>query len=317
MALIEVNPPAIATLLTAFALMAHIKTKGSSVLIHHASHGKIYGIPWLDNLLGDLIGIVSLSIPLKRYREIHQKHHAFWKLAQLFHDEEATELYEEGFRPGRSVIALRMLALLIPLNPWWHVRTSWRRLQANFFSGPPIRMLGAWAFWGGLASIAGALTLMPGFLGAVLLLLVGGNIGAYGELVTRHYWNVNPQAGGRERVVALCQWRHASPIVPEKWTFISTSLFILSVFSKTLIRLCWWAGDLPHHPQHHLGQDSSKRAAWQYWADTALAYSEPLRQDETLHSRMRGSWLEAVDAWLVELSKQPALDVASAQRQPR
>lgn len=299
--------PAVGSLAIGSILMAHVKSKGSSVLLHHATHGRLHSDHRTNHALGEAVGIASLAVDFDHYRMVHGKHHAFPSFAQAGLDMEADDLIAMGFRPGRSKQELWRLFWMLPLNPAWHARQSWARLRANFISGPPVRRRAAWRLWVGTGALAAATGALPAFGGVLLTLLVAGNIGSYLELVSRHMWAVTPPQSGRARQLALSRWRLPSPIVPERWTPTSAASFLGSVLMKTLVRVAALPGDLPHHAAHHLTWDGGVRTGEPAWTDAALAYSDRLRADPGLREHVYGSLLEAVGAWIDALAKEPAI----------
>jgi Fatty acid desaturase len=293
--------PLAAALATSALLMAHLKTKASSGLLHHATHGRLFADAQLNRWAGEAVGILTLSLGFDEYRRVHGQHHGYGSFAQAGLDEEADSLIAEGFTPGRSQRALWWLFWSKPINPLWHARQAWGRLQSNFFGGPLLRRSAAWAVWGGAGAVAASTGWLPGFLGAVGLLLVAGSIGSYLELVSRHVWAVTPPEMGRARQLALSHWRLPAPQVPALWTLRSTLRFAGSVLLKALWRFAATPLDLPHHPAHHLAWDAHPHGAPPLWTDAALAHSERLRSEPALHAQAHGSLLGAVGAWFKAL----------------
>jgi hypothetical protein len=303
-ALLQLLPMATA-LAASGVLMAHIKTKASSGLLHHATHGRLFANPLLNRWGGEAVGILTLSQGFDEYRRVHGKHHGFASFAQAGLDEEANSLIAEGFTPGRSQRALWWLFWSKPFNPLWHARQAWGRLKSNFFGGPLLRRSAAWVVWGGAGAAAASAGWLPGFLGAMGLLLVAGSIGSYLELVSRHIWAVAPPETGRARQLALSHWRLPAPHVPARWTVGSTLRFAGSVLLKTLWRFGATPLDLPHHPAHHLAWDAHAHGTPPLWTDAALAHSERLRNEPALHAHAQGSLLGAVGAWFKALEAAP------------
>jgi fatty acid desaturase len=289
-------------------LMAHLKAKASSGLLHHATHGRLFANPRTNRLTGELVGILTLSQGFDAYRGVHGKHHGYTSFAQVGLDEEADGLVKEGFAPGRSQRVLWWLFFSKPFNPAWHARQAWGRLEANFFSGPWLRRAAAWGVWGGAALAAAASDWLAGFVGAAGLMLVAGSVASYLELTSRHIWAVAPASTGRARQLELSHWRLPAPEVPTTWGLKSTLRFAGSVFAKALWRFAATPLDLPHHPAHHLAWDAKGTGAAAAWADAAQAYSERLRNDTSLHAHVHGSLLGAVGAWFKALEQAPKLN---------
>lgn len=286
-------------------MLAHVKSKGSSVLLHHATHGRLHPDRRLNRLLGEAAGIVSLSIGFVPYRQIHGKHHGYPSFAQPGLDSEADELIALGFHACRSKRELWRLFWSVPLSPLWQLRAAWNRLEANFLRGHPLRRLAAGVFWGGAGGAAAAVGWLPAFAGAVTVLLVAGNVGSYLELVSRHAWGITPPEVGRDRQLALSRWRLPSPELPQRWTPASALTFAGDVLLQAVVRFGALQADLTHHAGHHLAWDAGGDPRQPAWADAALAYSDRLRADPALRAHVYGSLQEAVDAWFDALERAP------------
>lgn len=293
---------ALAALALGGVLMTHVKSKGSSVLVHHASHGRLLKDKRRGRLVAEAVGILSLSLDVDEYRRIHGKHHGFKSFAQPGLDEEANGLIAEGFRPGRSKRELWCLFWTRPFSPAWQARQAGARLKAVFFRGPWLRRAAAWLAWGGSGMAAAAVGWLPGFVGALGLLLVAGSVGSYLELVSRHLWAVTPQSTGMARQLALSHWRLPVPAVPERWSLRSSLRFGLDVLLCVLVRLSIPA-DLPHHPAHHLAWDANGHRGEPAWTDAAQAFSDRLRADPALHAHVHASLLDAVEGWFTALEQ--------------
>jgi fatty acid desaturase len=300
---------ATAVLLGAGVLAAHAKVAGSAVIVHHATHARLNRNAGLNRWIAEAVSIVTLGIGFDEYRRVHGRHHGSRTFARPGPDEEAQALVVLGFAPGEPEAVLWRRFWLTPLNPLWHLRSSWARLRANFISRPPRRRVAAWVSWGSAVAGAAALGVVPGLAGAVATMLVAGNIGSYLEQVSRHSWAVPTESEGLARQLELANWRLPSPHPPARWTLGSTLRFAGSVFLKALTRISVCCGDLTHHAAHHLGWDARVPGHDPAWADTAQAYSERLRADPALHAHVHGSLLGAVGAWFRALAKAPPLSL--------
>ena len=299
-----------ASLATGALTLAAAKVRGSSVYLHHATHGRLYADRRLNRWFGELAGVLTLSIGFDEYRRIHSLHHGYRTFAQARTDEEAASLHARGFLPGRSRRALKRLFLWTPFDPMWHARQAWTRLKANFAAGPAARVALSWAVWGGLGALAVTGNCLPGLLGAMGVLLVAGSVGSYLELISRHRWNIDPPSTGKERQFELSHWRLPTPTVPDRWTLTSALRFAGSVLLKSLWRYVVVPGDLAHHAAHHLGWDAGAPTdgAPPKWTDAAVSYSDLLRADAQWHPHVFGSLLQAVDAGLDSLAaEQPSV----------
>jgi fatty acid desaturase len=300
---------AVSALAASSVMLAAMKVRGSAVLLHHATHGRLYSNRTFNRWAGEAAGIISLSIGFDEYRRIHSLHHAYPTFAQSWGDEEAAGLLARGFAPGRTKKALTWLFLVTPIDPVWHLQEAVARLKANFIDGPPMRRATAWGLWGGLGLAAAAGNCLPGFFGAMGLLLMAGSVGSYLELVSRHRWNVTTASTGRPRQLELSHWRLPTPTIPDKWTPFSALCFVGSVAAMALWRFVVVPVDLTHHAGHHMGWDAGLRPGHipPPWTDAALAYSDRLRADPSLRRHIYGSQCETVTAVFDALEKMPLL----------
>jgi len=303
--LIEVMS-AVAALAGSGVLFAGLKVRGSSVLLHHATHGLGFANKRLNRLAGEWAGIVTLSgAGFDEYRRVHSRHHAHASFAQRGLDEEAEGLFELGFQPGRSQRTLWRTFWLTQVNPVWHAQQSWARLRSNFFDGPVLRRVAAWALWGGAGTSAAAAGWLPGFLGGVVApLLLVGNIASYWELTSRHIWMVTSAHEGRARQLDLSHGRLMVPMPPAHWGLKSTFNFIASVAAKAVARWAVVPADLAFHFAHHAGWDRRPHGAPPAWADAALAYSDQLRADPEIATQIHTSLRAALGAWFARLEKE-------------
>lgn len=297
----------VSALAASSVMLAAMKVRGSAVLLHHATHGRLHWNRAINRWVGEVVGIISLSIGFDEYRRVHGLHHAYPTFAQSWGDEEAAGLLARGFAPGRTKTALSRLFLLTPIDPMWHLRQAGARLKANFLDGPPIRRAAAWGLWGGLGLAAVAGNCLPGFFGALGLLLLAGSIGSYLELASRHRWNTTTANTGRARQLELSHWRLPTPGIPDRWTLFSALRFAGSVAARALWRFVVVPVDLTHHAGHHIGWDAGTRPSRRPppWTDAALAYSDRLRADPSLRDRIYGSQNETMTAIFDALEKMP------------
>lgn len=294
---------ALAALAAGGVLMAHVKAKGSSVLLHHGSHGRLLANPAWNRRIAEAVGIVCMSISFDEYRRVHVKHHRHQAFAQPGLDDEADALLAEGFTPGRPLAELRRLLWTRPFSLRWQARQAAARLSGTFLQGPPGRRVAAWGLWGGAAVAAGLTGWLPGYVGVVGLLLAAGSTGSYLELVSRHIWGITPPSTGLARQLDLSHWRLPSPALPARWGVGSALRFGADVLRKLLWRVAVTPTDLTHHAPHHLAWDARPHAGQPAWTDAALAFSDRLRADPALRAHVQGSLRGAIDAWLQALAK--------------
>lgn len=296
--------------------LIHAKVKISSVLVHHATHGKGLQQPTANRMLAEGMSILVVSTPFKEYKRVHDGHHRNSSFASVT-DEEALYLFDLGFRPGRSQAELWRTFWRTLRSPRFHARAISTRLRQNFAQGPLARLVAAWMFWAAVLSGAAMFGwLWPLMLGVLVPIFIGGNIGSFLELASRHRWLVTPKAGAR-RQFALSHGRFLTPKPPEKdasvWAYVC---WWLDVLVASMSRLMVIPGDLNWHIAHHIGLLPAMPHRPPPWTDAASAYSMQFWDDAQLKSQSHGSILQAVGAWFVALEAETPI-VARPTKLPK
>jgi hypothetical protein len=285
--------------------LVHAKVKISSVLVHYATHGKGLKQPMLSRALAEAMSIFVLSTPFKEYKRVHDGHHRNSSFASMA-DEEARYLFDLGFRPGTPQADLWRTFWQTLWSPSFHAKAISVRLRQNFVREPLARAFAAWAFW--LAVLSG--TAYAGWLPALLLgvlvpIFIGGNIGSFLELVSRHRWLVTPEKGVR-RQFALSHGRFLAPIPPARGAGARVWMrWMMDVIASAMGRLMVVPGDLNWHIAHHIGLAPAVRHAQPPWTDAASAYSAQYWSDEHLRTQSHESILQAVGSWFGALEAEP------------
>lgn len=291
-------------LAVATVAFVHAKVKISSVLVHHATHGKLLKNRTANRLVAEAFSILALTTPFDEYRRIHVVHHAKGTFAG-HDDEEARFLHGLGFQPGmkREQLWRRFWATLV--SPRFHARATLGRLKDNFIHGRPARIGVAWATWGAIIAVAAGAQMLPGlFLGVMLPLMIGGNIGSFLELVSRHRWMIDTPMDLR-RQFELSHGRFPAAMPPEAGASGRQWMgWMGRIAAATLARLTVVPSDLAWHISHHTGMRAKEGMQVPAWSDAALAYSDAIRQDAELTAQSHITILGAVDAWFAALEKE-------------
>lgn len=296
--------------------LVHAKVKISSVLVHHATHGKGFKRPKINRILAETMSILVLSTPFKEYKRVHDGHHRNSTFASI-EDEEARYLFDLGFQPGTPQAELWRTFYRTLWSPRFHAASILTRLRQNFVRGPLARAVAAWAFW---ITVLSAATwsgwLLSLLLGVLVPILVGGNIGSFLELASRHRWLVTPESGAR-RQFALSHGRLLVPRALEEGAGTRARMrWLMDVFVALMSRLMVVPGDLNWHIAHHIGLIPAVKHKQPPWTDAASAYSKQFWDDEQVRSQSYGSILQAVGAWFAALEVEPRVD-ADADREVR
>lgn len=281
--------------------LVHVKVKVSSVLVHHATHGKGLKNPLGNRVIAEAMSILVLSTPFAEYKRVHDKHHPISSFASM-RDEEAYYLYKLGFQPGTPHAHLWRVFWRTLWSPCFHIHMIMQRLHLNFgYNGSLWRRVITWGFWLSVVASAAYASVLPGLLVGVLLpLLVGGNIASFLELASRHRWLVTPPAGAR-RQFALSHGRFLAPMPPKSKNLMIWVRWLQLVLMAVIARLTVVPTDLVWHIAHHIGLQPALRDQ-PAWTDAASAYSALFWLDQGLKVQAHNSILGAIDAWFIALA---------------
>jgi fatty acid desaturase len=296
--------------------LVHAKVKISSVLVHHATHGKLLKNRTANRLVAEAFSTLALTAPFDEYKRIHMIHHTKGTFAG-HNDEEARFLHGLGFRPGVKHELLWHLFWATLVSPRFHAKVTMGRLRDNFIQGHPVRNGAAWATWTAIIAAAACAQMLPGlFLGVVLPLVIGGNIGSFLELVSRHRWMIaTPMDLRRQFELSHGRFPVAMPpetdAEPRRWM-----AWTARIAAATLVRLTVVPSDLAWHISHHTGLRPKAGMDVPPWSDATLAYSDAIHQDAELAAQSHTSILAAVDAWFSALAKEAPSQPRAMSREP-
>lgn len=286
-------------------LAARLKVAGSSVLIHHASHRRLAAHPAANRSVAEIVGILTLNIPVEDYRREHMAHHSLHTFATAPGDPDAELLHGLGFVPGTPLAVLRRRFWWHLVSPQLHGRLVAARLKGTFAAGPRWRRAAAAAYWGGLAAagLAGG-WVAPLVAGFVAPLLLAGNIGAYIELTSRHRWMLGGSTG-RARQHELSQGRYLGALPPYGGGLRAWGRWALGMAAAAAGRFAALPGDLPHHQFHHWGTRPAAALDAQAWTNAAHEFSAAVWADPAVQEQSVATLGEAIDRWLRALAEEP------------
>jgi hypothetical protein len=296
-------------LLLAAALLALIRSRvlGASVLGHYfSSHGTRVGSRHTSAVVAELAAVVAMNIGAVAYADSHRKHHGLKTFATLA-DPDALFLYNLGFRPGRSLKALRGLFFLTLFSWRLHGPMAWSRLKATFGAQQPAwRRLAAFGYWGALVVLAAASDHLTGLLTLLALGLgVGAQAASFIQLCSEHRWMISaPQGMQRQR-----QLSHARTLIgwlplPGAcwWRWLGVPIGLLAA---VLVRATIWVGDLAAHDRHHLQMKPQLGIDQVGWTNSTYEFADDQHEPRNHFASLRSP----IDAWLQALSQEAPVDV--------
>jgi hypothetical protein len=237
----QYSPYALAGIVSGYA----IATRGICSLImvcnHHLTHSMGTGNKSVDDALGNIISIITITSPFPIYKAGHLNHH---REAPTLKDFDAQQILDWGFEPGKPVEEYWKIFWRLVLSPIEHMKTAMARICGQFkqasngmkpSSSYQIAFLSYWCICLGLAFYTGYL---PAFLVAIIPpIIIGLQIGVIIEWVPRHHWFANT---GYETVnKALFLYSANQPHLVQK---LLTDLLVRGIFLSR---------DLHLHAYHH------------------------------------------------------------------
>lgn len=299
---------ALCGLAAATLLLARAKNAGSTGVVHHiGAHRSGLARRDLGPVLADVLGVMTLNPTVRRYRQAHDLHHSSRSFATIDADPDGQLVHGWGFQAGRPYAEMKRLVwrnlwtgrALLPLVA--------DRLRQNFLPGhgPAWRLALAWLFWPGLVATAAAGGWLTGLLlGAVLPLLLAGSAAGYFELLSRHGWGLPTTSTGRQRQADLSHGRYPMPAMPAPGAgataWLGWGLRLAGAGVQRGVVLPW---DNPHHDAHHTGAMPALRIDRVAWTNADVELTPRLYADPALADKAHASIFDAIDAWLLALSK--------------
>jgi fatty acid desaturase len=218
-----------------------VATRGICSLIlvcaHYLTHGLGTGNKVTDDMIGNIISIVTITSPFPIYKAGHLNHH---REAPNLNDFDAQQILEWGFLPGKPLEEYWRLIL----SPIEHFKMARSRIQGQFMQASngmnpsSTYKIAVLMYWGVCLGLASCLGHLPEVLIAVIPpIIIGLQIGVIIEWVPRHQWFVNE---GCETV------NKALFLYPSNEPFLCRKLLV-----DLIVRGVFLSGDLPLHAYHH------------------------------------------------------------------
>jgi hypothetical protein len=231
---------------------------------HSCAHDAMFDRTWQNNLLGEFISILTLTVDYARYKTRHLKdHHPPQGLLRPNDGTYDGLILELGLKPGASVQQLRWHVWSQFLSPVFHTQQLLRRFKRCFYSSSRLHNLVAVTVWGTVITIT-ALTQswLPFLVSWVLPMTVPFNLLLTLRLLVEHRWP-HPSSDNNRRSRQV-QGRMTAAV------FFADPTPQFEPDASRFERVCrwglWWAkfllyhlparalvlpGDAPCHDYHH------------------------------------------------------------------
>lgn len=251
-----------------------------STVVHQCIHGRFSGQRRLDQLLGELVTVLTFTQTAAAYRREHfEQHHRFGVFA-TGQDPAAQFMARIGFRPGLSVRRLWAQLCINLVSPLFHWRFFAQRALSNFITASPGRMAAAYVHglaWGAAIAL-GWLDCQAVLLGFVVPVVVLYQTSVMLEFVSEHAWFVpTPNVAHARDVHRTHSWaRFCGATTPARASASAMTYaghWIAWSFAHALyhlpVRLMVLPGDLPQHDFHHRSPNTPD---WQTAASARRRY---------------------------------------------
>lgn len=250
---------------------------------HSCSHDAMFARTWQNNLLGEFISILTLTVDYARYKTRHLKdHHPPQGLLRPNDGTYDTLILELGLKPGAPVQQLRWHVWKQFLSPMFHTRQLRRRFKRCFSSASRLHNLVAVTVWGTVLGIA-ALTQswVPFLVSWVLPMTVPFNLLLMLRLLVEHRWphpavdNDRRSRKVQGRMTAGVFFADPTPqFEPDasrlergcRWGLWWTKFLLYHLTARALVL----PGDAPCHDYHH------RHPASKNWPNASSARQQDL-----------------------------------------
>jgi hypothetical protein len=265
-------------------------------LMHACSHNAVFPNPRWNQVLGEFISILTLSVPFKAYKKKHCETHHSKQLMQPG-DETYEFFYKAGFHQGMTSEQAWQHLIKIIFSPTFHCRQFLNRLKSTFCSTDATHNSLAFGFW---LSVLGLVTITDTW--AVFLLVFVPTLSVFFEISSvlrqcvEHKFAKTP--GEMTSAIFCCE----EPPIFNKFDSIWVKFWgelrwwLRLFFYHLPVRLLILTGDSPVHDYHH------RRPA----SDWVNAHSDRQAEVEAGISYSH-SWglLEAINKTFESFSKMP------------
>jgi fatty acid desaturase len=222
-----------------------VSTRGICGLVlvcaHHCTHGLCTGNKVADDIIGNLISIITLTSPFPIYKLGHLNHH---KEAPLLKDSDAQQVYDWGFSPGKSIEEYWKIFWKLILSPQEHLKTAKERIEAQLKSSdtkiaPSVQYkVAAISYWVSCIGVAYYMGCLSQFLIAIVPpIIIGLQIGVKIEWISRHHWFSNEE----------CQTVNKALFIYPK----NNPTILKNLLTDLIVRSLFLPGDLILHAYHH------------------------------------------------------------------
>ncbi|PHS79660.1 MAG: fatty acid desaturase [Rhodospirillaceae bacterium] len=115
---------------------------------HYAGHACVTGKPAIDTWIGEFLSTLVLSTNMREYAPGHNMLHHGRNGISTLEDPDARLVLALGYKPGQKMdwYVRRLFTSLV--SPFYHAQYLWARLQSNFISAHPLRLLLSWTIHG-------------------------------------------------------------------------------------------------------------------------------------------------------------------------
>ncbi|HEY6251729.1 MAG TPA: fatty acid desaturase [Candidatus Angelobacter sp.] len=230
------------------------------IVIHHQClHHQFSGSRFWDQVVGELVSLLTLTQDFSSYQADHIGDHHSKKLATL-RDPDLRLLFELGFQPGTNVRTLWHHLCLTLIASRFHLKLIRFRLRSNFLTARPHRRIMAVGSWAALLSFAWfhhlLLAIILAYLFPTIFLY---NISALLQYLSEHQWARIKLPGETDKLhlARLTKGRFVGEPAPPADLPIPQAIvaWIRWILRMLLIhlpaRIFVLVGDLPAHDWHH------------------------------------------------------------------
>ncbi|MDP5220814.1 hypothetical protein Q5Y75_26870 [Ruegeria sp. 2205SS24-7] len=303
--------------------------KNQTLYGHEASHDNFFprghslrdkkitvlGMP-LGEFLGELATAVSLVQNEEDYRGAHDRHHDPKSFTTL-QDDDARDVLDAGFAPGKSVAAYWRQYWWNWISPRFHARQLIARFKSNFVTARPARKIMAVLSLSVLASLALVMPLHAWIFAILVPWTWGYHIAGLSQVLNRHAWLQSAEGAKTIEAYAERTWGRFNgvPLPVEglrggaylkAWTL----WLIEMLFVEAPVRAASWSPDLQAHDYHHLEWYGPEEFVDDWTTMPARRQSAIDRGADLycMRDRELWGWRNAMNHGFEKLSQAPKLD---------
>lgn len=283
-----------------------------STVVHQCIHGRFSGRRKRDQIIGELLTVLTFTQTAEAYRQEHFEQHHRYGVFSGKDDPAVQFLMRIGFKQGLSVPMLWVRLLFNVVSPQFHLYFLTQRVRSNFVDAKPIRMGAAYMHllvWCVVVAM-GWIGLTSFVLGVIVPIVLLYQVSVMLEFISEHAWLVPVPSVAHARDVHLSHsWaRFCGSPTPSLKNAGSTIIcagqwflwFVTHVIYHLPVRLLVLPGDLPQHDFHHRSPNTTEwpMAAYgrqRYLRDAAPRTQELTPQHRAIHHVFTGLAAQAPD----------------------